>query len=206
MVTEQCDPRFYRSRCFSWGAVFAGALIGTGISFLLNLFNLGIGLSAVKTTPDGLMTLAIGGFIGMLIGTIVATFAGGFVAGYLGRPYFNSTRCNLGAVYGFAAWCLALVFMICLTTHIGRYVTYYSGYIADPSTIIVVNDQQTPAVTQTPNNKNVVVNAQAATNRAGHAAFIMFILFFVGALSSCIGGHLAMTCLRCDDEIPPNRV
>src|SRR5687767_10657531 len=74
-----------RPKAISWTAILAGALVGMGLTFLLNTFSIGIGLSLVRTTEDGLTSLAIGGFIGLLIGAIVSMFAAGFTAGCLGK-------------------------------------------------------------------------------------------------------------------------
>lgn len=203
-MNEQCEissPHFFHLKRISWSAIIVGALIGLGISFLLNLFSIAIGLSVVKTTSDGLASLAIGGLIGILIGTIVSTFASGFAAGYLGRP-FCSKR-NLGIVYGFTTWCVAFIMIVVLASSVGRYVAEYTSFIANPKTVVVVNDQQTPAVS-TPNTSNVVVNAQAATNNLGYAASVIFALFFIGALSSCIGGHCGMVCKNCNDDCNQN--
>ncbi len=65
---------------FSWTAVLAGAIVGVGISFLLNLFNLAMGISSFTMAESGVITIAIGGFIGILIATLVSTFFTGWVS------------------------------------------------------------------------------------------------------------------------------
>lgn len=180
---------------FSWTAVIVGAFVGIGLSFLLNLFSIAINLSLVSTTKEGMVTLAVGGFIGILIGAIVAMFVAGFTAGYLGRPY---TVKNLGPLYGFTAWCLALILTALLTSHMGRYVTAYSNFASNPSEIIVT-DNNSPAGMMpmnmvNPNNGMPVMNAQKSINSLGMGTFLIFILFFIGALASCFGGHYGMAC------------
>lgn len=83
----------HKITCMCWTAVIAGALVGLGIGFLLNLFGAAIGLSAYKMNQSEAV-LAIGGVIGLLIGVIVAMGASGFVAGYLGR--FHHCYCHGG--------------------------------------------------------------------------------------------------------------
>ncbi len=167
MTNEQCDISTSRMFCLkriSWNAILVGALIGIGLSFLLNLFSVAIGLSIVKTTQEGLATLAIGGFIGLLIGTIVSMFVAGLAAGYLGRPY--SIKRNLGIVYGFTTWCSALILMMLLASPIGSYVTSYSSFITHPTAVVFVNNQQSPAINTNTSNSSVEVNSQAATDLA----------------------------------------
>jgi hypothetical protein len=184
----------------SWTAIIVGALVGIGLSFLLNLFSVAIGLSIVTTTNEGIMTLAMGGLVGLLIGTIISMFIAGYTAGYLGRPY--CVKQNLGVVYGFTTWCLALILTVMLTTRIGYYVAAYSNFIKNPTDIVVVTNHHLPngnAVEAVDNNNNtntVAVNAQKATNNLGMSTLIVFILFFVGALASCFGGHFGMCCKK----------
>jgi hypothetical protein len=59
--------------------------VGVGLSFLLNLFSIAIGLSLVTTSKEGIASLAIGGFLGLVISAIAAMFVAGTTSGYLGR-------------------------------------------------------------------------------------------------------------------------
>jgi hypothetical protein len=211
MTMEQCGIPGHTASAhvcgykrISWTAILVGAFVGIGLGFLLNLFSIAIGLSIVTTTKEGLVSLAIGGFVGLLIGAIASMFVAGFAAGYLGRPY--CIKRNLGALYGFTTWCVALILTVLLTAHMGRYVNYYSNFASNP--VVVTNDNVTPAVSASTTHTDtavVTVNAQKTTNDIGIGTFLIFILFFVGALSACFGGHCAMTCKRsCDtDNKPP---
>ena len=201
MTNEQCDTSMHHMchiKRISWSAIIVGALVGTGLSFLLNLFSVAIGLSVVKTTHEGLVSLAVGGFIGLLIGTIVAMFFAGFTAGYFGQPY--SVKRNLGIVYGFITWCLSLILIMLLASHIGSYVTSYSRFITNPTPVVFTNNQLSQTITTSTSSSDVVVNSQAATNNLAYSAFLIFVLFFVGAISSCFGGHYGMMCRICHDE------
>lgn len=187
---------------FSWTAVLAGALVGIGLSFLLNLFSIAIGLSIFSTTQEGVATFAIGGLIGIFIGTIVAMFVGGYTAGFLGRPF--CVKRTHGAMYGFIAWCLALLIMAVFTTHIGRYVSAYTNFLSHPTVVVATDVPVNAANTANATSSNttpavMVVGTEKSIGGIAMTAFIVFAVFFVGALSSAIGGHCGMHCRR-DDE------
>jgi len=61
-----CPPHVYKR--ISWTAIFVGAIVAVGLSFLLNLFGIAIGLSAFTLSTDGASVLAVGGLVGMIIG------------------------------------------------------------------------------------------------------------------------------------------
>lgn len=193
MMNEKCTSAMHH-RCFSWSAALVGAFVGIGLSFLLNLFSIAIGLSMVKTSTDGLVTLAIGGFIGLLIGSIISMFMAGFSAGYLAKPL--CWKPNMGALYGFVAWCLALIIMAMFSMQIGRYVAAYTNFVNKPAVIVSYNERDnTTAVNEKP-----VVNAQTATNTLGYSTFLIFVLFAVSALASAVGGQCGVACRSCHDE------
>lgn len=173
-------------RCISWTAIFTGAIVGIGLSFLFNLFSVAIGLS-VFTMSEGIAGLAVGGLIGLAISAIVAMFLAGMVAGYLGRPY--CFRRNLGILYGFTTWCLALILTALLTSYVGRYVVSYSNFIANPTVIVA---EVAPAAANEAHAN--MVSTERAANTFGVGAFVVFVLFFIGAVASCFGGHCGMVC------------
>ena len=183
-------------RCISWSAIIVGALVGVGLSFLLNLFSVAIGLSIVTTSKEGMVSLAIGGFVGLVISAIVSMFVAGTAAGYLGRSY--CVKRNLGVVYGFTSWCLALILTALLASHMGHYISSYSTFITDPTSVVVTHDRNMPALSQSTQDSTsvVTVNPQKATNDLGITSLLMFVIFFVGALASCFGGHYGMACER----------
>lgn len=191
MNNEQCNMNhWHHLKCISWSAILVGALVGIGLSFLLSLFSVAIDLSVVKTTQEGLVSFAVGGFIALLITAIIAKFMGGFVAGYLGRPF--CIKRNFGVIYGFTTWCLALVLTALLIGPMTRYVTTYSHFVTSPSAVVVESNNQIQAAKTSIDSEVVVVNPQTALHTIGWGTFIIFILFFVGAVSSCFGGHYGM--------------
>lgn len=206
--TSACHPK----RCVSWSAVLGGALVGVGLAFLLNLFSIAVGLSALSMdSTTGVTTVAISGLIGVLIATIVSMFVGGATAGCLARAHCPKRKS--GAFYGFVSWCVALLIMACFTGHIGRYVATYTSFVTNPSAMPVMvmpmqvqmqagaqRNMMTPAAAQTMKGPQAQA-AQAPTNNPlGIGAFIVFVLFFVGALASCFGGHFGMTCCCKEDS------
>jgi MFS family permease len=199
MTNGQCAMPGHDHGCIrkrvSWSAIITGALVGLGLSFLLNLFSVAIGLSLMTTSKEGLITLAIGGFIGLIIGTIVSTFISGFTAGYLGRAYCDR---NIGVIYGFTTWCLALLITIMFAANISRYVASYSDFISNPTVVVVTEKNVTMKETMTPTPNVMTVETQKATNTFGMTSLLIFVLFFIGAISSCFGGYYGMSCCRED--------
>lgn len=179
----------------SWSAIVVGALVMIGLNFLVNVFSASTGLAAFTTNQDGLTSLAIGGFIGMLIGVIAVMFVGGWLAGYLGKSFSNSS-CS-GITHGFAAWCLALVITIVTMTQFAQFVSnnLYSMTEQTPGALRLTTGDKPPlAAQQTKNNTDTSnietsVNAEKAANNLGNASFGIFILFLAGAITSCFGGY-----------------
>ena len=169
-----------------------------GLSFLLSLFSLAIGLTAFTTTQEGVTAFAVGGFLGFIIGAMVSMFAAGWVAGYLGRPYCNA--CNLGCLYGFFAWCLTLILGVMLSAPLGKFVSSNSGYLTN---------HQVDLIDYTKNRVGERVAASASADRTDHktvqtsvndmgkAGLALFSLFFLAAFASCIGGHCGMSARKC---------
>lgn len=192
---EQCN-RSGNSTCMPWGGVVAGALIAVGLSFLLSIFAAAIGLSAFRTTYAGVTTLAIGGYIGMVIGSIAIMFLSGWVAGYLGRKHCYHQ--NFGALYGFSAWCVALVIMVILATQTMEFVSanLYSITNHKITTARLYNDSTATEHgydhTAKSNAEEVNLNDEEATKLLKQSLFLTFALFFIGAISSALGGYFGV--------------
>jgi len=181
------------NKIVSWSAVLMGALVAIGITFLLNIFSIAIGLSVFPTTKDGVVALAVGGLVGVMIGSFVAMYVAGWVAGYLGRQHCKKR--NLGVLYGFATWSVALIIMMLIYSHIGQFISAYANFISDPSTFVTTGSEAVPMATA--QMKSIMVfNFQAATDYVAVNALVIFILFFVSALGGCLGGHYGMS-TRC---------
>jgi len=198
MVSESIitDKHCYSFKRISWTAIVVGALIGVGLGFLLNLFGIAIGLSTTTVSTNGAMAVAIGGFIGILIGVIISMGIAGYAAGYLGR--FYCPKRNLGILYGFTTWSLALLLSAVITTQISNYLSTYSHTITGTSLVISSQNQNEEVKTNNTSANPEVTKFMASPNSLAYGAFILFALFFVGAISSCLGACWAMTCRRDD--------
>lgn len=207
---DNCNSHYKncKKRCFSWSAVFVGALVGIGVAFLLNLFAIAIGLTAFVQTTASSQTLALGGFIGLILVAIFSMGTAGWVAGYVGGMKFRysdvrsnaDSYCNHGVLYGFSAWSLALIFTILLSSHIGKFVTVTMATLSNPSVIVQTASYHQPYIvnysSQAPVASNaattdtaVVQSSNDSANKLAMTSFVAFVLFFIGALSACVAGH-----------------
>lgn len=188
-------------KCISWSAIVAGALVGLGLSFLLHLFGIAIGLSAFTTSKEGIIALAVGGFIGLAIGGVVTMFFAGWVAGYLGRTCCGNRHC--GALYGLITWCLSLVLTVLLAAQVGQFMSTRAHALSHPtSTVMLAGTHDNASTLSLTNSADVsaqststqitVVDAEKAANNLGKSLFLTFILFFIGAVSSCFGGYCGL--------------
>ncbi|KTD07643.1 hypothetical protein [Legionella jamestowniensis] len=200
MITEtnHCHHVFKR---ISWTAIFVGALVGVGLGFLLNLFGIAIGLSLFTLNQEGATVLAIGGLIGLLIGVIASMIVAGYAAGYLGRLY--CPKRNLGILYGFTTWVISLILGAIMAGHMSSYVSTYTTHV---SRAVATTQTTTPNVTrdETSNQTTTApagtaVPANVSPDSLAWGAFMIFVLFFIGAVSTCIGACWGMSCKREDE-------
>lgn len=184
--------------CFSWSAIISGAFVALGLGFLLQLLSVAIGLSAFRASSAG--TLAISGIICLAIVVIVSMGVAGYVAGYLGRYYhYHATE---GLIYGFITWCVALLFTILLMLPLSQYATQYSEHIG--AKITMGNELQQNALLTTHDlSHQVMGNTQAkqdqteikvSPNAVANSSWVIFGLFLIGAMASCIGACSGMSC------------
>ncbi|MFW2569365.1 MULTISPECIES: hypothetical protein [Legionella] len=204
VVTEHshCSHTYKR---ISWSAIVIGALVAVGLNFLLNLFGLAIGLSAFTMSDAGASTVVIGGMLGILIGIIAAMLAAGYAAGYLGRLYCPQR--NLGILYGFSTWTLALILSALITMPLTHHVTNYTKMASPSISVITKKSMDTgkvvSAATVSPasHHQNIhqkAMNVTAPTETTAWSVFCVFILFFISALSCCFGACWGMSCCRED--------
>lgn len=199
--------KFCCIKCISWSAIIAGALVAVGLGFLVNLFGISIGLSAFKTSQEGIKALAIGGYFGFLVGSIVIMFVAGWVAGYLGRG--NCMQRELGALYGFSTWTLALIIAVLMAGQLTEF-TAHSNSALDYSVsynsynLTASKNAEAPlayrgnnAETHSPSN-TIMINEEKATHLVGLSLLLTFILFFAGAIASCFGGYFGLS--RCTKD------
>ncbi len=167
-------------KCLSWKPIIAGALMAIGLTFLLNLFMVAIGTTAFSTDSEGVEKLAFGGLIASGLGVIACMFASGWVTGYLGKHYCSKR--HLGALYGFLAWCVALIVTIFLIADAQQYITFYGHFLSGTgSTFQASTSNGTASVAATLPPRSLVIST-----------FIIFVLFFLSAFSCSLGGHCGM--------------
>lgn len=96
-----------------WGAIFAGAVIATAISFVLLAFSSGVGLSLTDPLDrDGfsLRTLAILTALWFIFVQVISFGIGGYITGRVRTPAFGATEDEVAVrdgVHGIAMWALA---------------------------------------------------------------------------------------------------
>ncbi|MCE0724456.1 MULTISPECIES: hypothetical protein [Legionella] len=202
---EHCH--IHPNKRISWTAVFVGALTALGLSFLLNLLGIAIGLSAFKTMSNGSVIVVVGGLLGIIIGVAISTIAAGYVAGYLGRLYCPAR--NLGIIYGFTTWVLALILGAALIGLLSQYVVTYTNSVSRTvvAVPITVNQISTPVGTTkisslTKNGqKEAVVEVNVTPTNLASGALIIFVLFLLGAIFTCVGAGWGMRCKKDDDSL-----
>ncbi|KTC93863.1 MULTISPECIES: hypothetical protein [Legionella] len=190
----------------SWSAIFSGAFIGVGLGFLLQLYGVAIGLSVFNASPNGTTAIAIGGLIGFLIGVIISMGSAGFVAGYLGRSHH--CHCHGGVIYGFLTWSIALLLSALMIMPLSHYTSAYTKNLA-PTISVDQSSPQPIAITSSANSsssnmamENNQTNVKVTPNTLTGSSWIMFMLFFIGAISSCIGACMSMKCKQVCHEAP----
>lgn len=188
------QPHLLHRVTLSWSAIICGAFVALGLGFLLQLFSLAIGLSAYHTSASG-QTIAIGGVLGLLVGAIASMGVAGLVSGYLGR--FCRYHASEAFIYGFSTWSLALLLGAILMLPLSHHLSYYKENIlgqGKPIAQKVMTASDTPVKSQEPVKDQSDVKATENTLTRG--SWVAFLLFFIGAISSCIGAYCGMECKR----------
>lgn len=199
-VDERCNTK---GSSLCWTAIFAGALVGLGLGFLLNLFGVAIGLSAYHSNQNETL-IAIGGVVGLLIGVIIAMGVSGFVAGYAGR--FRHCYCHWGVIYGFVTWSLTLILSALLVIPTMHYMALYEESL-NPALVATEISKASEAKTSTTKEQAASTALNQTVKHPASLGWVVFILFFVGAFSSCLGACWGMRCKKeCSSNPPPHRV
>lgn len=185
MISNEKIIHAHDCHCIAWKPIIAGSLVAIGLSFLLNLFSVAVGLTAFTTSSEGVENLAFGGLIATGIGIVASMFAAGWITGYLSQN--RCSKRHLGALYGFLVWCLALIIAVFVTSHVQQYVSFYGHFLSGTTEAAV---QVTQAASSTA--KVAVVGNKVAAENVVISAYIIFCLFFLSAFSSSLGGHCGM--------------
>lgn len=190
---ELCAHHGYK---LCWSAVVAGALVGIGLGFLLHLYSIALGLTAFTAT-SGTMTITIGGIIGLVIGSIVAMGMAGFTAGYLGHGRGH----GVAILYGFTTWSLALLLTAVIALPMNHYIMGLTASLAPNATVDVDKKDQRQVVSVESQQNDIAKSTSAQMITIG--GWIIFLLFAVGAIASCLGALAAVSCHRkhCHQDI-----
>lgn len=95
----------------SWGPIFGGALIASGVWTLLHLAGMGIGMTAIDPADaSSLRGVSIGTGVWSLVAPILALFVGGLATGRLASPQGRATA----AIHGAVVWSVTTVAAVTL--------------------------------------------------------------------------------------------
>jgi len=142
-INEPYYGTLHLHKRISWSAILIGAFVGIGLTFLLNLFCVALGVSVFTVGNDGAIALVVGGIISMLVGIIASMVAAGYAAGYLGR--FLCPQRNLGILYGFTTWTVAILLSAAVSAYVSSYVTTYTNTISHSSLVVPGDNSHSPA-------------------------------------------------------------
>lgn len=190
-----------------WSAIVAGALVGVGLAFLLHIYGRAIHLSAYSATENGAAVIAIGGLLGMLVGAIAAMATAGFVSGYLGRFHYYSQ--HGGVVYGFITWSLILMLSAAMIMPMSHFVSVYEGSLTQTvlkqavsqGDVKVSNNDVVNARASRHDKTMVIAPSDVSAKALALSSWIMFAMFFIGALSCCVGASYGIRCKREMNEV-----
>lgn len=124
------EPEYARPiRRVSWGAIFAGALVGMVSMLCLSLLGLSIGLGVVDPTEETHPMTGVG--IGAGIWFVVTFLISLFLSGWTAARLCGIPRHVDGLLHGVVTWSLVtMVTLFLLTTAIGRMVSGVGSILA----------------------------------------------------------------------------
>lgn len=199
MHDEHCQTS---GKCISWNAIFGGAFVALGLTFLFNLLTVALGMSLFSQDSAGKLILGVVGFIWVLVGIYIILFIAGWVAGSsLGRK--SCLRSSNGWIHGFLAWTIYLI----ITLFVLSYIANESTAVLIQSAVVDTNSAGHEKAATDPEDANAAQAAQAAPapaeqsadkaheaqqakmiHKGGIATFVTFFIFLIGAIGSCVGG------------------
>jgi hypothetical protein len=211
MAAEKSERRLYASSLvtprpyhISWGAVFAGVVMGITVQVLLGALGVGIGASTIDPTREAnpLAGIGIGAAVWLFVSTIAAYYASGWIAARMaGFP----ARVD-GVLHGLLTWGFSTVFMLFLfgsmaasavsgTAQLfGGFAQYAQSVGLPPAVTEAVDNavpsaEQASAAAQDPQVQQqaraVGDNAARGTSAAGFSGFGLLLL---AGIASAIGG------------------
>ena len=103
----------------SWGAIFAGVVVGLVVQVLLTMLGVGIGIATLDpgaSDNPAVSTFSIASGLWYVVAGIIAAFAGGYVAARMS----GKTEATTGALHGLTTWAFTTLLMLyLLSTAVG---------------------------------------------------------------------------------------
>lgn len=99
----------------SWGAIFAGVVVGLVVQILLSMLGVGIGIATLDpgtTNNPGVATFSIMSGLWYVLSALIAAFVGGYIAARMS----GKTAATSGALHGLTAWAVSTLLVIYLLT------------------------------------------------------------------------------------------
>lgn len=103
-----------------------------------------------------------------------------WLSGYLAQRHCYQR--HLGALYGFLAWCVALLAIVVIGSHVQQYISFYGHFLS--------GDHHLVQIASNPASNTVSINAHSEGIIV--STYIIFCLFFLSAFACCLGGHCGM--------------
>ena len=94
----------------SWGAIFAGVVVGLVVQVLLTMLGIGIGVATIDPTgaSPAASTLSIASGVWYVVSGIVAAYAGGYAAARMS----GQTVATTGALHGLTTWAFTTLLVL----------------------------------------------------------------------------------------------
>lgn len=169
--------------------MFAAAIGGVGLNFLLNLLALAFGISSFSVEENTHTRFLISGYLLFCLSAFIAMFFTGWLGGKLSSGQLLPRA--WGIIYGFLAWCLLLLFTIILITNMIQYTAFHANFTSNLTGIHISADS--PMMTETVSEKEgkpAIPDSEKAQKIVRLNIYQTFFLFLIGALASCIGGYI----------------
>lgn len=156
-------PRSYRP-LISWGAIFAGVFTFIGLSYLLYLLGLAMGVSIADVSEGAAFGngLAIGAIVWMVLSALLAYFVGSLVAARLS----NNDDDTAGMLHGLTLWSVATTLLV-LLSYLGVSSLLQTGLSLTQSAAGLVGDMGATAASAVTSAGGVAVDAGQAAYQAG---------------------------------------
>ena len=150
----------------SWGAIFAGVVVGLVVQVLLTMLGVGIGVATLdpgSADNPAVATASIASGVWYAVTGIIAAFAGGYVAARMS----GKAEATTGALHGLTTWAFTTLLMLyLLPTAVGSIVGGVGKTVAESAAPVIAQANPLEAIqdqVRATGNDPEALNA-AATN------------------------------------------